>query len=182
MPAVTDRRPCGATPRPGLARLRQERARQIHWLARGAVAAALALGALQWLAPAPPAVVPPPAAPPAPVAPVPASASAPQGESAGPPERVIYRWRDLQGEVHISSEGPPPGAAAEAIRFQPAPSSPPATAGAPVAAPPLDLLASPLSVYSPDGLRQLGNRLAETRRLLQEREATIEALRRESGP
>jgi hypothetical protein len=40
---------------------------------------------------------------------------------------------------------------------------------------------SPLSVYTPGGLRELGERLAKTRRLLEEREQTIEDLCREAA-
>jgi len=166
--------PPGRWVRAGLAR----RLRSLRW----AAAAGALLGALAWLTPPAPE---PPAAPSAArggsgdADGVPAPNRAPPVE----PVRVLFLWRDADGELHLTSENPAPGSTVETIPLEsdPAPASHDPTAAQSRVPAPGGLPMSPLSVYTPGGLRELGERLAKTRRLLEEREQTIEDLCREAA-
>lgn len=101
---------------------------------------------------------------------------------------TVYRWRDRSGTLHIESNPPPPGVAAERLDLTPtkevkasrAREDAPASAPAPVRPlAPRATLPTPMSVYSPSGMEQLLDRLDETIDSMQQRKAIMDELARD---
>ena len=130
---------------------------------------------------------PPPTSPPgpSPAASVPPAAPGgiPTPTRPRPTPPALYRWRNDEGRLHLSSEPPPAGVMPEVIPL----AAPPDGGAAPALSAPGPsssgaLAADPIAVYTPDGLRELAQRLATTRRHLEDRDRILEELQRELRP
>ena len=91
---------------------------------------------------------------------------------------TIYRWRDANGTLHLESKPPPSGVQFDTIDYTHRVEPPVSESGSETAAEDGKgtLSSSPVSVYTPEGITELMERVDETAKRMNERDQLLNEL------